>query len=242
MSAVSKIEWTESSWNPITGCSKISDGCKNCYAYRLANRLKAMNNPRYINGFNVTVHEDLIELPLKWKKPRMIFVNSMSDIFHEKLSDNIILKLFNTMNKANWHIFQILTKRESRLFQMKDIIKWSDNIWMGVSVENKLTLNRIEVIKKIDATVKFVSFEPLLDSIGSVNLSGIHWVIVGGESGPFARPMRFDWVNEIKEQTEIYNCAFFFKQWGGVNKKKTGRLLKGQLYNEFPNQNISSFI
>lgn len=234
MSEMSKIEWTESSWNPVTGCTKLSNGCKNCYAYKLASRLKAMHNPRYVNGFEVTVHEDLFDLPIRWKKPRRIFVNSMSDIFHEDLSDETILRIFNTMNQASWHTFQVLTKRAERMVMLSRDIKWTKNIWMGVTVEDKNAIRRIDALNETDAHIKFVSTEPLLESLGRIDLSGIDWIIVGGESGPYARPMSEEWVLEIKEQSEKYNCAFFFKQWGGKNKKKTGRLLNGRLYDEYP--------
>jgi protein gp37 len=238
MSEISKIEWTESSWNPITGCTKISDGCKNCYANRLANRLKAMHNPRYKNGFEVTIHYDLLDLPIKWRKPRMIFVNSMSDIFHENIPDEVILQIFNTMNKAYWHTFQVLTKRESRMIQLSNEIIWSKNIWMGVTVENKHSIKRIDALRQVNAAIRFISVEPMLESLGQVDLTGIRWVIVGGESGPYARPMQREWVTELREQAIKYKCAFFFKQWGGTNKKKAGRLLDGNLYIEYPVEKI----
>ncbi len=236
MSGKTKIEWTECSWNPITGCTKISDGCKNCYAERLSKRLVAMKNPRYQNGFNVTIHKDLLELPKSWKTPRKIFVNSMSDIFHESIPDEIILKIFETMNECPQHQFQVLTKRPERLEDLNKKIVWTDNIWMGVTVENANYLNRIDVLRNTDARIKFVSAEPLLGDITPLNLTDIDWIIVGGESGPGARPMEKEWVLNIKNSAKAQHTAFFFKQWGGTNKKKNGRELDGNIYSEYPTQ------
>lgn len=230
-----KIEWTQITWNPITGCSKISEGCQHCYAERMSKRLKSMNNKRYINGFDVSIHRDLFEEPLKWKTSKIVFVNSMSDIFHEMLPDNVILELFKVMNKAQQHIFQVLTKRPERLKSLADKISWTDNIWMGVTVENQKNINRIDILRGTKAKIKFVSFEPLLNEISNLNLENIDWAIVGGESGPGAREMKKEWVLNLKEQCKKYNVKFFFKQWGGVNKKKNGRLLDGKEYNEMPN-------
>ena len=234
MSGKTKIEWTECSWNPITGCSKISDGCKNCYAERLSKRLVAMKNPRYKNGFNVTIHSDLIEAPKKWKTPRKIFVNSMSDLFHEKVPEQTILEIFNTMNDCPQHQFQILTKRPERLKTLDSKINWTPNIWMGVTVESYKYLDRIDCLKNSNAKIKFVSAEPLLDDLIGLNLFGIDWIIVGGESGPGARKMEKQWVTNIKSKARQSNTAFFFKQWGGTNKKKTGRELDGKTYSEYP--------
>lgn len=230
----SKIEWTEETWNPITGCTKCSDGCKNCYAEKFAQRLHAMGNKRYKNEFQVTVHKDLFDRPLLWKKSRLVFVNSMSDIFHEDIEENDILELFKVMNDASWHTFQILTKRADRLVEMSSKIKWSDNIWMGVSVENKKTLERCEKLKQTRAKVKFVSAEPLLESISDINLKGIDWLIVGGESGAGSRPMEVEWVRELRDKAEKTETAFFFKQWGGVRKKQNGCTLDGKEYKEYP--------
>lgn len=230
-----KIEWTQITWNPITGCSKISEGCQHCYAERMSKRLKSMNNKRYINGFDVSIHRDLFEEPLKWKTSKIVFVNSMSDIFHEMLPDNVILELFKVMNKAQQHIFQVLTKRPERLKSLADKISWTDNIWMGVTVENQKNINRIDILRGTKAKIKFISFEPLLNEISNLNLENIDWAIVGGESGPGAREMKKEWVLNLKEQCKKYNVKFFFKQWGGVNKKKNGRLLDGKEYNEMPN-------
>ncbi len=229
-----KIEWTEETWNPITGCTRCSAGCEHCYAASFAKRLNAMGNIRYKNGFNVTVHRDLFNKPLTWKTSRMIFVNSMSDIFHEDVSDEDILALFQTMNKATWHTFQVLTKRSQRLLQLSHQIKWTDNIWMGVSVENKQSLYRCDDLKKTGAKIKFVSAEPLLESISEIDLNGIDWLIVGGESGPYSRPMAEEWAIELRDLAQKTKTAFFFKQWGGFNKKKKGSLLCGESYKEYP--------
>ena len=234
MSKNSSIEWTESTWNPITGCSKISSGCKNCYAERMAKRLKAMGQTNYRNGFKVTTHPHTAELPLKWKKPQTIFVNSMSDIFHELVHKTFILKLFDVMNKANWHLYQILTKRSERMLELNSEIPWAKHIWMGVTVEDADYKFRIDDLRKTKANIKFLSFEPLIGNIGKVNLKGIDWVIVGGESGPGARPMKEEWVLEIKRQCVNYNVPFFFKQWGGFRKKKNGRVLLNKTWNEMP--------
>lgn len=234
MSLNSKIEWTEATWNPVTGCTKISEGCKHCYAATLSKRLKAMGNCRYVNGFEVTIHEDLIDKPLHWEKGKHIFVNSMSDIFHESIDDNTIIRIFETMNKADWHIFQVLTKRAERLVELSHRIKWTDNIWMGVTVENNHMIERCNLLKKTGARIKFVSAEPLLGAIPDIDLEGINWLIVGGESGPYARAMKEEWVLELKEKARKNNTAFFFKQWGGTNKKKTGNLLQGKVIQEYP--------
>ena len=235
-----KIEWTQVTWNPITGCSKVSEGCKNCYAERMSKRLKSMKNKRYINGFDVTIHKDLFGEPLKWKSSKIVFVNSMSDIFHELIPDEVILELFKIMNKAKIHIFQVLTKRPERLKKLANKISWTDNIWMGVTVENQKNTNRIDILRQTNAHIKFISFEPLLEEISNLNLENIDWAIVGGESGPGAREIKKEWVMSLKEQCRNYNVKFFFKQWGGVNKKKNGRLLDGKEYNEMPNINIKN--
>jgi protein gp37 len=231
----SKIEWTESTWNPVTGCEKISPGCENCYAERMAKRLQAMGQSNYKYGFSkVCTHDHALEMPLKWKKPQMIFVNSMSDLFHKNIPFSYIRKVFKTMNLANQHTFQVLTKRADRLYEIAPKLNWTENIWMGVTVENRDYLYRLEYLKKTNAKIKFISFEPLLDSIGKVKLNGIDWIVVGGESGPGARPMSSEWVSELKSQSKKFNVPFFFKQWGGVNKKKNGRLLNGRTYDELP--------
>ena len=234
MSGKTKIEWTECSWNPITGCSKISDGCKNCYAERLSKRLVAMKNPRYINGFDVTIHSDLIEAPKKWKTPRKIFVNSMSDLFHEKVPEQTILDIFETMNDCPQHQFQILTKRPERLKELNPKINWTSNIWMGVTVESHKYLDRINYLRDSNAKIKFVSAEPLLDDLIGLDLLGIDWIIVGGESGPGARKMEKQWVDNIKTVARQNKTAFFFKQWGGFHHSQNGSELDGVQYKEYP--------
>jgi len=229
-----KIEWTEVTWNPLTGCNKISPGCQNCYAERMAKRLQAMGITTYRNGFRLTLHEHLIDVPLSWKKPRMIFVNSMSDLFHKDVPEYFILKVFKTMNQARQHVFQVLTKRSEKLQRLAPKLTWTPNIWMGVSVENSDYTFRIEHLRNTPAVVKFLSLEPLLGPIPNLNLRGIDWVIVGGESGPRARVMRKEWVIEIRNQCIDQSVPFFFKQWGGVNKKKTGRKLEGKIWSQMP--------
>lgn len=232
--AQSKIEWTESTWNPVTGCNKISPGCKHCYAERMAKRLQAMGHANYVNGFEVTLHPHMLELPLHWKKPQTIFVNSMSDLFHEDIPFEFVQQVFDVMKRASWHRFQVLTKRSQRLLDLNAKIKWAANVWMGVSVENEKYQFRIEHLKQTEAYVKFLSLEPLLGPLPNLDLLGIDWVIVGGESGPRARPMREEWVIEIRNQCFDSGVPFFFKQWGGVNKKKTGRVLQGEVWDEMP--------
>jgi protein gp37 len=231
MAQQSSIEWTESTWNPVTGCSKISPGCKNCYAERMAKRLKAMGSSRYRNGFKVTLQEDIVELPLEWKQPRVIFVNSMSDLFHKDVPSDFLVKVFDTMKRAHWHTFQMLTKRSDRLVRY---LPWPKNVWMGVSVESQEYTNRIHELVKVPAAVRFLSLEPLLGPISKLPLRGIDWVIVGGESGPKARPMEREWVVQIKRRCREMDVPFFFKQWGGVRKKEAGRELFGRTYDEMP--------
>jgi len=235
----SAIEWTESTWNPMTGCTKVSLGCKNCYAERMAKRLQAMGQTKYRNGFKLTLHPHMLNVPLTWKKPQIVFVNSMSDIFHEDAPADFIKKIFGVMAKANWHIFQVLTKRSDRLLEFADDFKWESNIWMGVTVETVENTNRIEHLRQSPAKVKFLSFEPLLGSLPGLNLDGMNWVIVGGESGPGARVMRKEWVTDIKDQCERANIPFFFKQWGGTNKKKSGRLLEGRTWDDMPRLSVA---
>jgi len=232
--AISKIEWTSSTWNPVTGCSKISAGCKNCYAERMAHRLKLMGQPNYRNGFRVTLHPRMLNLPLKWKKPQTIFVNSMSDLFHKDVPLEFIHKVFDVMKQADNHRFQVLTKRSGRLRQLAGNLDWPGNVWMGVSVENADCLYRIDDLRNTPAQVKFLSIEPLLGPLVEINLEGIDWVIVGGESGPHARPMLKSWVTDILDQCNRAKVPFFFKQWGGTNKKKAGRLLNGRTWDQMP--------
>ncbi|WP_416149453.1 DUF5131 family protein [Salipaludibacillus sp. HK11] len=234
MAGKSSIEWTESTWNPVTGCTKVSSGCKNCYAATMAKRLHAMGNPRYENGFNVTLHHDLIDKPLQWKKPRKIFVNSMSDLFHEDVPLDFIKRVFHTMNNSLHHTYQILTKRPERVAQLSSEFNWTPNIWMGTSVENNSTQHRIDHLRNVPSFVRFLSLEPLIGPIDNIDLTNIHWAIVGGESGPGARPMEAEWVRNIRDQCFDYDVAFFFKQWGGVQKHRHGRILDEKTYNEFP--------
>lgn len=234
MAAGSSIEWTESTWNPLTGCTKISPGCKHCYAERMAKRLQAMGQRNYVNGFSLAMHQHVLEQPLSWKKPQTIFVNSMSDLFHIDVPLDFIQRTFDVMNRAHWHRFQVLTKRSERLAEISRELPWGNNIWMGVSVENKDYLYRIDHLRHTEATVKFLSLEPLLGPLGKFDLKGIDWVIVGGESGPGARFMHPDWVREIRDNCLDQEVPFFFKQWGGVRKKKTGRILDGQTWDAMP--------
>jgi protein gp37 len=240
MAENSAIEWTDATWNPITGCTKISPGCKNCYAERLAARLQAMDNPRYKNGFQITLHPDQIDLPLRWSKPKMIFVNSMSDLFHDAVPHEYIKKVFEVMVKADWHIFQILTKRADRLAELALDLPWASHIWQGVSVENQAYTQRIVQLQKVPAAVRFLSVEPLLGRIVKLPLSGIHWVIVGGESGPHHRSMKPEWVREIRGQCLAAKVPFFFKQWGGRTPKSGGRDLDGRTWNQMPTMPIKA--
>lgn len=234
MASTSNIEWTQMTWNPVTGCSKISSGCKNCYAERMAARLQAMGSARYKNGFAPTMHDDLVDLPRAWKKPRVIFVNSMSDLFHDEVPTGFIKRIFSTMNECPQHTFQILTKRSQRLREIAVEFTWSPNIWMGVSVENRHVIGRVSDLRNVPARVRFLSCEPLIGPLDELPLEGIHWVIVGGESGPGARPMSREWVRSIRRQCRRASVAFFFKQWGGVRKEFNGRRLDGRTYDEMP--------
>ncbi len=236
MAQKSRIEWTESTWNPVTGCTKISSGCKNCYAERMASRLQAMGSKNYSHGFKVTLHPQVLEYPLRWKQPRTIFVNSMSDLFHKDVPSDFIYEVFDIMRAAKQHQFQILTKRSNRLASLNAQIDWPENVWMGVTVENDEYVNRIDDLRQTNAAIKFISFEPLIGHIQNADLSGIDWAIVGGESGPGARPIKSEWVKDIKNQCIAANVPFFFKQWGGVNKKKAGRSLDGQTWDEMPDK------
>ncbi|MDT4968447.1 MAG: hypothetical protein QOJ64_3184 [Acidobacteriota bacterium] len=234
MSTHSSIEWTEATWNPVTGCTKISPGCKHCYAERLSVRLQAMGQPNYADGFTLTLQPRMLELPLQWKSPQTIFVNSMSDLFHKNVPSEYIQRVFDVMTRASWHRYQILTKRSERLMQMSSQLPWRSHVWMGVSVENEEYKFRIDHLRATAAEVKFLSLEPLLGALPRLNLHDIDWVIVGGESGPKARPLREEWVIEIREQCLTSGVPFFFKQWGGVNKKRAGRLLEGRTWDQMP--------
>ena len=234
MSTRSGIEWTETTWNPVTGCTKISHGCKFCYADRMAKRLQSMGVDKYRNGFSVTMHPSTLEDPLKWSKPRLVFVNSMSDLFHEEVSLSFIKAVFETMNQASHHTFQVLTKRPSRVLEINQQLTWAPNIWLGTSIESQRWQFRSDKLRMTDAKVKFLSLEPLLGPLPDIRLNGIDWVIVGGESGPGARPMESDWVREIRDCCLRKGIPFFFKQWGGVFKKRTGRLLDGRTWDQMP--------
>jgi protein gp37 len=230
----SNIEWTEMTWNPVTGCTKISPGCKHCYAETMAKRLVAMRSPRYRNGFLPTLQEDLVDLPKRWRTPKTIFVNSMSDLFHPEIPVDFIDRVFKTMNECPQHHFQVLTKRAERLMELAPVLTWSSNIWMGVSVESRRFTIRARLLQQVPARVRFISVEPLLGPINELPLDAIHWVIVGGESGRGARPMQRGWVQDIFRQCRAANVPFFFKQWGGVLKHVTGRKLFGRTYDEMP--------
>jgi len=234
MAANSSIEWTQSTWNPVTGCTKISPGCKHCYAERMALRLQAMKQPNYADGFKLAMHHQSLGLPLRWKKPQTIFVNSMSDLFHEDVPLAFIVEVFNVMRQASWHNFQILTKRSGRLLELSPVLEWPKNVWMGVSVENADYAYRIQHLRSTGASVKFLSLEPLLGPLPNLDLCGIDWVIVGGESGPKSRLIEKWWVTDIRDQCQQAAVPFFFKQWGGVRKKTMGRLLDGRTWSEVP--------
>lgn len=236
--AQSSIEWTEMTWNPTTGCTKVSAGCKFCYAEIMSKRLQSMGIAKYKDAFKVRTHEDQLDIPYKWKSSKVVFVNSMSDLFHKDIPLEFIKKVFHVMNDNPNHVFQVLTKRAERLYEIHKELKWTHNIWMGVSVENELVKDRIGYLRKTGARVKFLSCEPLIGALPKMNLKGIDWVIVGGESGHKPRPMNEDWVLDIQEQCERADVAFFFKQWGGRNKKANGRILNGRTYDEMPEHQL----
>lgn len=234
MARASNIEWTDMTWNPVTGCTKVSAGCKHCYAETMAKRLQAMGSTRYKDGFRLTLHQDLISLPLGWKKPRRVFVNSMSDLFHPDVPLDFLRSVFAVMNACPQHQFQVLTKRPERLTDVADQLTWTSNIWMGVTVENQKHAFRSEMLSTVPAAVRFLSVEPLIGAIDTLPLEGIHWVIVGGESGPKARPMKEEWAMSVYRQCQATEVAFFFKQWGGVQKHRTGREFLGRTFDEYP--------
>ncbi len=234
MAQGSGIEWTESTWNPVTGCTKVSPGCKYCYAELMARRLRAMGQRNYVNGFNLTLQPHMMELPLTWKKPQTIFVNSMSDLFHKDVSLTYSRRVFDVMKRAHWHRFQVLTKRAERLKELSPMLDWASNIWMGVSVETDKYRHRIADLRETGAKLKFLSLEPLLGPLHDLDLAGIDWVIVGGESGHKARPLDPAWVTDLRDQCRRAQVPFFFKQWGGKNKKKAGRLLEGRTWDQMP--------
>ena len=234
MSSFSSIEWTEATWNPVTGCSHISAGCAHCYAERMALRLKAAGMPKYKNGFEVTTHEKELLTPQAWRKPHDVFLCSMGDLFHERVPSGFIQRVFDVMKSCRQHRFQVLTKRSQRLRQLAPTLPWPDNVWMGVTVEDARNVNRIADLATTPAKVKFLSVEPLIDDVGHLTLDGIDWVIVGGESGPGARSMKKEWVLSIKNQCQMAGAAFYFKQWGGTRKHLNGRVLDGRVYDAMP--------
>ena len=234
MAENSHIEWTDATWNPVTGCSKVSPGCKHCYAERLAGRLQAMGQKNYRMGFQVTLQPEMLSHPLRWRRPRRIFVNSMSDLFHEAVPDSYITEVFSVMGRAHWHQYQVLTKRSERLRDIDALLRSESNIWMGVSVESENFLDRVDDLRRTGAHVKFLSLEPLLGPLRNLDLTGIDWVIVGGESGPGARPLEPAWAEDLRDLSLRSQVPFFFKQWGGVQKSRTGRLLDGRTWDEMP--------
>ena len=240
MADASRIEWTERTWNPVTGCTKISEGCRHCYAERMSRRLRLMGLRKYERGFELTVHPATVSDPFKWKNPSLVFVNSMSDLFHKDVSDSFISSVFDTMNRTKRHTYQILTKRPGRAVSLNHKLDWTSNIWLGTSVESERWLQRVDVLRESLANVTFLSLEPLLGPLSSLSLAGIDWVIVGGESGPRARPISPDWVREIRTNCIENGVPFFFKQWGGVNKKRSGRLLDGRTWDELPTRNVDA--
>ena len=234
MSASSRIEWTETTWNPVTGCTKISHGCKHCYAERMSRRLQAMGVAKYRDGFSVAVHPSVLRDPLRWRKPRLVFVNSMSDLFHQAVSTAFIEAVFEVMNQASHHTFQVLTKRPARVSELNSRLQWTPNIWLGTSIESEDWLHRLDFLRDTGARTKFLSLEPLLGPLPGLTLDGVDWVIAGGESGPGARPIHPDWVRGIRDHCVGNAVPFFFKQWGGVFKKRTGRTLDGRVWDQFP--------
>ena len=234
MAGSSRIEWTETTWNPVTGCTKISQGCKHCYADRMSRRLQAMGVAKYRDGFSVAIHPQVLRDPLRWRKPRLVFVNSMSDLFHQAVPTAFIEAVFAVMNEASHHTFQVLTKRPSLVSQLNSRLHWTPNIWLGTSIESEPWLNRLDFLRATGAQTKFLSLEPLLGPLRRLTLDGVDWVIAGGESGPGARTMHPDWVRDIRDSCLENRVPFFFKQWGGVFKKRTGRTLDGRTWDQFP--------
>ena len=234
MATGSKIEWTEATWNPVTGCTKISHGCKHCYAERMSRRLQAMGVAKYRDGFSVAVHPSVLRDPLRWRKPKLVFVNSMSDLFHQAVSTAFIEAVFEVMNQASHHTFQVLTKRPARVSELNSRLQWTPNIWLGTSIESEDWLHRLDFLRDTGARTKFLSLEPLLGPLPGLTLDGVDWVIAGGESGPGARTMHPDWVRGIRDSCLESRVPFFFKQWGGVFKKRTGRTLDGRTWDQFP--------
>ena len=236
MASGSKIEWTEMTWNPVTGCSKISEGCKRCYAERMSARLRSMGVEKYKRGFEVAEHESVLQEPLRWRKPRLVFVNSMSDLFHDAVGSDFIQAVFEVMNRSPQHTFQVLTKRPRRALALDGRLHWTGNIWLGVSIESERWLGRLQTLRKTGARTKFLSFEPLLGPLSDLDPSDVDWVIAGGESGPGARPVNPSWVQDIRDNCVEAGVPFFFKQWGGINKKRSGRTLDGRTWDEMPSR------
>ena len=234
MAAATSIEWTNMTWNPVTGCDKVSDGCRNCYAETMAHRLRLVGSPRYANGFQVTLHHDMLNVPHRWRKPRKIFVNSMSDLLHPDVPDDFIAAVLETIAATPRHTYQVLTKRPYRALNMAEALEWPPNLWLGVSVERAKYAFRIRQLAQLPAAVRFVSAEPLLEPLPDLDLQSIDWLIAGGESGPGARPVDGAWIRDLRDQCHASDTAFFFKQWGGVRKKTAGRLLDGREHLEFP--------
>ena len=234
MARTSRIEWTEATWNPVTGCTKVSDGCRNCYAERMAKRLQAMGCANYERGFRLTLHPHVLDAPLSWKRPQIVFVCSMSDLFHAEVPLSFIQEVFEVMGEARWHTFQLLTKRAARLAEVSCLLPWPDNVWVGVTVEAEKYLSRVDRLRNVGAPVRFLSLEPLLTAMPEIDLRGIDWVIVGGESGPGARAMKSEWVRSVRDQCVEAGVPFFFKQWGGVFKKRNGRTLDGRTWDQMP--------
>lgn len=234
LGASSEIEWTDATWNPVTGCTKISAGCAHCYAETMTRRLRAMGQPNYQDGFAVRVHPGMLDVPLGWKRPRIVFVNSMSDLFHEQVPEEFIHRVFDVMSRVGWHRFQVLTKRDRRMANLAPTLPWPENVWMGVTVESNRHVDRVDRLRKVPAAVKFVSAEPLLGPLPDLDLSSIDWLIAGGESGPGARPMDPGWVRDLRDRCKQASVPFFFKQWGGVRKNGAGRLVDGRTWDEMP--------
>ncbi len=230
----SRIEWTEATWNPVTGCSKVSPGCAHCYAETFAERWRGLPGHPYQQGFDLRLWPERLEVPLRWRRPRTIFVNSMSDLFHEEIPAEYVAEIFDVMERADWHVFQILTKRPERLEALADDLPWPPNVWMGVSIENRRFVQRADYLRRTPAQTKFISAEPLLGPLEGLDLSGIDWLIAGGESGPRHRPMDVEWARDLRDRCVEENVAFFFKQWGGIRSKSGGRMLDGRVWDELP--------
>jgi protein gp37 len=234
MAQTSKIEWTEATWNPVTGCAQVSPGCAHCYAKTFAERWRGVPGHPYEQGFDLRLWPERLEVPLRWKRPKTIFVNSMSDLFHEDIPFEFVERVFATMAAAHWHTFQILTKRDAQLLRLADSLEWPPNVWMGVSIENRRFVHRADALRQVPAAVRFISAEPLLGPLEKLDLTGIHWLIAGGESGPGHRRVDGEWIRQLRDQCADEQVAFFFKQWGGSRPKANGRELDGRVWNEQP--------